>query len=418
MILVFLFAAAFVLLVPSRDENSNLKSCLAKIHRVDFTDANEIATCLSSFKNEEFEKLLLIELKKNQSPKRMLYWLNELWPLLNEGEQQSLSIAIHDFIDFEAESGVSIYHEELKIWFLNLNAEQSKEFKQCYEREPESCYEALSNYDDEDVISNKQWLEFALYSTSSLGRWGEFHKFYDNLGDDHKARWLPVYKKAKKNLNDETLEKSLSQNFELYQEKGVVSLSADHYLVLEKALAFITKEYSWYPKLRIPVVMYESKSYSGLDEDLEWVEALYDGKIRIPIEALESARLYDIALHEIIHVMIDKRIGPTPTWFNEGFAQWVESSKTFTPPQKMLSVEELENQFVDNLDVDKIPSAYRWSLFLFEKLIKENTKSNLWNFMQEDEGGFEERFVENFNQSSRSFVEETIQSYSLEYSSE
>jgi len=101
--------------------------------------------------------------------------------------------------------------------------------------------------------------------------------------------------------------------------------------VLELAYDRVTRQLCYYPKVAIPVVLYDShKSYVSATEAPEWSGGAYnrgDGTIRMGmnIEAFPEPVMVAKLAHELTHLVVDiitrHRI---PTWLNEGLAQMAE----------------------------------------------------------------------------------------------
>ncbi len=105
-----------------------------------------------------------------------------------------------------------------------------------------------------------------------------------------------------------------------YKEK-VIELMEEAYDTLSRALARTLDS-------PVEVVIYpDRRAYAYVSFAPHWSAALYNGKIRIPIAALEGdeAEFSRILRHELFHLFVDRlwkrRI---PAWLNEGMAQYLE----------------------------------------------------------------------------------------------
>jgi Tfp pilus assembly protein PilF len=77
----------------------------------------------------------------------------------------------------------------------------------------------------------------------------------------------------------------------------------------------------------IPVVLYTEQSFFDVTQAPSWSGAVYDGKLRIPINGLSSVtpELARVLKHELAHSFISQLSGGRcPQWLNEGIAQTIE----------------------------------------------------------------------------------------------
>jgi len=81
------------------------------------------------------------------------------------------------------------------------------------------------------------------------------------------------------------------------------------------------------PRSTIPVVLYTEQSFFDVTQAPSWSGAVFDGKLRIPINGLTSVtpELARVLKHELAHSFISQlSSGRCPQWLNEGIAQAVE----------------------------------------------------------------------------------------------
>jgi hypothetical protein len=101
--------------------------------------------------------------------------------------------------------------------------------------------------------------------------------------------------------------------------------------MLEEAYEKITNALNHYPRRPIPVLVYAKADFeavTGIPAD--WVEGLFDGKIRLPLRALlrNRERLRATLAHEAAHAIIHaKTRGNAKRWIHEGLAQRFEESR-------------------------------------------------------------------------------------------
>ena len=96
---------------------------------------------------------------------------------------------------------------------------------------------------------------------------------------------------------------------------------------LESEYDDLVRELGIAPRNSIPVVLYTEQSFFDVTQAPSWSGAVYDGKLRIPINGLTSVtpELARVLKHELAHSFINQLSGGRcPQWLNEGIAQAVE----------------------------------------------------------------------------------------------
>ena len=96
---------------------------------------------------------------------------------------------------------------------------------------------------------------------------------------------------------------------------------------LESEYDDLVRELGIAPRNNIPVVLYTEQSFFDVTQAPSWSGAVYDGKLRIPINGLTSVtpELARVLKHELAHSFISQLSGGRcPQWLNEGIAQAVE----------------------------------------------------------------------------------------------
>lgn len=89
----------------------------------------------------------------------------------------------------------------------------------------------------------------------------------------------------------------------------------------------LVRELGIAPRNNIPVVLYTEQSFFDVTQAPSWTGAVFDGKLRIPINGLTSVtpELARVLKHELAHSFISQLSGGRcPQWLNEGIAQAVE----------------------------------------------------------------------------------------------
>jgi len=96
---------------------------------------------------------------------------------------------------------------------------------------------------------------------------------------------------------------------------------------LEAEYDDLVRELGISPRNNIPVVLYTEQSFFDVTQAPSWSGAVFDGKLRIPINGLTSVtpELARVLKHELAHSFISQLSGGRcPQWLNEGIAQAVE----------------------------------------------------------------------------------------------
>jgi tetratricopeptide (TPR) repeat protein len=120
-----------------------------------------------------------------------------------------------------------------------------------------------------------------------------------------------------------------SSHFTLRYEGKQTSESLRSQLVatLESEYDDLVRDLGVAPRTAIPVVLYTGQAFFDVTQSPSWVGAVNDGKLRIPIEGLNSVtpELARVLKHELAHSFINQLSGGRcPQWLNEGLAQILE----------------------------------------------------------------------------------------------
>ncbi len=142
-----------------------------------------------------------------------------------------------------------------------------------------------------------------------------------------------VQKYVEKAQRDATAEADYSQHesihFTLKYEGKQISDTLRSQLVatLESEYDDLVRELGIAPRNNISVVLYTEQSFFDVTQAPSWSGAVYDGKLRIPVNGLNSVTpdLARVLKHELAHSFISQLSGGRcPQWLNEGIAQAVE----------------------------------------------------------------------------------------------
>jgi hypothetical protein len=169
---------------------------------------------------------------------------------------------------------------------------------------------------------------------------------YVQFASDHTAQAIRTWKHSLELRPDATVQKYLekaqrdataeadysqheSSHFTLKYEGKQTSDTLRGQLIatLESEYDDLVRELGIAPRNSIPVVLYTEQSFFDVTQAPSWSGAVYDGKLRIPINGLSSVtpELARVLKHELAHSFISQLSGGRcPQWLNEGVAQAVE----------------------------------------------------------------------------------------------
>lgn len=136
--------------------------------------------------------------------------------------------------------------------------------------------------------------------------------------------------KAEKELEVEAgFQEQGSQHFNLRFEgtQSPQGLRQQILATLERHYTDLISELDIVPHDSISVLLYTNQAFFDVTQAPSWSAALNDGRLRIPVEGLESVtpQLARVLKHELAHSFINQGTrGRCPLWLHEGVAQAVE----------------------------------------------------------------------------------------------
>jgi len=155
----------------------------------------------------------------------------------------------------------------------------------------------------------------------------------------------------------------------------------------------LVREFGIAPRQNIVVSLYTGQAFFDVTQAPAWSGAEYDGKLRIPVEGLDSVtgELSRVLKHELAHAFIAQLTrNRCPMWLNEGIAQAVEPQSTarhgpalarMFARNAQLPLNALEGSFT-SLDGRAAAVAYAESLAAVEYIVHTYGMSDIVRLLQ------------------------------------
>lgn len=150
---------------------------------------------------------------------------------------------------------------------------------------------------------------------------------------------------------------------------------------LEEDFRDIESQLDYTPPEQISVILYTQQAFADITRSPGWVGALNDGRLRIPVQGLDSVtpQLAHVLKHELTHSFItQKSRGRAPIWLQEGLAQWMEGQRSSSAAGALVAaasqgaappLRALEGSWM-GLSSNSAGFAYAWSLAVVEAMIQ------------------------------------------------
>ncbi len=166
---------------------------------------------------------------------------------------------------------------------------------------------------------------------------------------------------------------------------------------LKEAYREVGKEFDFFPKKEIVVILYNEKTFFDVTRAPGWAGGLYDGKIRLPVLGAENKPelLKRVLFHEYVHVLVSLISGKCPLWINEGLAEYF-SETGIRKIGQIIPLKHLERRFPSgssrNVAIAYIES-YSAVSFLIEKYGMHKVREMLENLKERSlNDSFQEAF--------------------------
>ncbi len=233
-----------------------------------------------------------------------------------------------------------------------------------------SFLEKAVEYNNNDFTARKL-LAFAYHKTDDLEK--ALNNAETGLSIKKDLELQALYDKlTKENRTQRGYIEESTSNFKiLYDGYEHSKVDREIISVLEDAYRFIGKEFNYFPAERITVILYTNRDFYETTQAPIWSDAIYDGKIRLPVRGIEghSASLKKMLFHEYTHAVVHSLAIRCPLWINEGLAEYF--SKNY--PKKIgqvIPLNYLENSF-SGLRGENINVAYWESYSAVSYLIEK-----------------------------------------------
>ena len=146
--------------------------------------------------------------------------------------------------------------------------------------------------------------------------------------------------------------------------------------VLEVAYDSISNLFDFLPENKMSLVLYRDKEYQGVGPRPDWVAAVFDGKLRVPVNLMAYREIYrPVLFHELTHAFVRSMTrAKVPLWMNEGIAQVVDGSHNNEkrPSGSSPSIETLTESFVEESNTEKATKLYWYSRRMVEELLQRD----------------------------------------------
>jgi len=199
---------------------------------------------------------------------------------------------------------------------------------------------------------------------------------------------------------EESYKENESSHFKLkYNGAAEPALARDVLRALEMHFSAIESALNYTPPEPIGVVLYTEQAFVDITRAPAWAGALYDGRIRVPVQGLTSVdgELSRSLKHELTHSFVAQKTktacmglavscsNRAPTWIQEGLAQWMEGYRSGDDAAGLVQIfdekhsiplGQLEGSWT-RLDRSTARYAYAWALANMEYIIQADGMSDV-----------------------------------------
>lgn len=146
--------------------------------------------------------------------------------------------------------------------------------------------------------------------------------------------------------------------------------------VLEVAYDSLSRLFDFDLENKLHVVLHETAEYQGEGPRPDWVGAVFDGKLRVPVNLMQYPEVYrPMLFHELTHAFVRAMTrAKVPLWLNEGIAQVIDASRNAMakPAGEKPNLKMLTEPFVNQQNRDVAEKLYWYSQKMVETLLYRN----------------------------------------------
>ncbi len=249
--------------------------------------------------------------------------------------------------------------------------------------------------EDPDVSKLAGW---AYYGLNKLDQAVAEWKHMLSLRPDREVE--AALKKAQRDKEEEEQYKENESNhFTLrYSGASEPALAREVLRTLERHFEKIESELSYAPPDPIGVILYTQQAFADITQAPNWVGALNDGRIRVPVQGLSDVtpELSRVLKHELTHSFVQQKArSRAPAWIQEGLAQWMEGKRSDRNAAALVSMYQndpalglthYEGSWM-KLSNDAAGAAYAWALANVEYIVKSGGMMDMDRILERLAGG-------------------------------
>lgn len=181
---------------------------------------------------------------------------------------------------------------------------------------------------------------------------------------------------------EEQYKENESSHFTLrYSGASEPALARNILHTLERHYGAIESELSYSPPDSIGVILYTQQAFADITQVPNWVGALNDGRIRVPVQGLSEVtpELSRVLKHELTHSFVQqKTLGHAPTWIQEGLAQWMEGKRSDLNAAALVAIYQNDPALASRhyqgdwmkFSNEAVNAAYAWALANVEYIVQ------------------------------------------------
>jgi tetratricopeptide (TPR) repeat protein len=274
------------------------------------------------------------------SPARLQQLDNEFLRNSNLETRRQLVLGYHDAATYltrqgDPEAAIELYRHALKFVSDDLATTLALSYLLVKQTHYNDAIELLRPAEDQYPKSPDVplLLGSAYYSSESLDKAIEEWKKSLALQDTPALRDA-LAKAEKEKQASSSYEEIQSVHFLLrYDATEAKGMGQKILGTLETAFNDLQMDLDYYPRETIVVLVYSKDAFRDVTRSPNWVGALNDGKIRVPVSGLTDVtpELARELKHELTHSFVHLiTLDHCPVWFNEGLAQLEEGATTAT----------------------------------------------------------------------------------------